>query len=103
MLRSAAKGCGMSREGAYRSVMMDSTKIRAWGSGKDFCVALHHITKRFPADERFGFTSQMRRAARSTCANVAEGSGYTGNRDSAQDFHELEGLLIPTRKQVYQL
>src|SRR3954469_16893333 len=111
--------------------MVDFTKIRAWQSGKKYFEDVYDVTKSFPVDERFGFTSQMRRAARSVCADIAEGSGYEGNQDSARfyrmgfgsssesysdlylarsvdlltdaEFTRLEQSLVPTRKQLYQL
>jgi len=36
-------------------------------------MEIFHLTKRFPQDEKFGLTSQIRRSSRSVCANIAEG------------------------------
>src|SRR5215208_2596635 len=66
--------------------MVDFTKIRAWQSAKDFFVDVYDVTKRFPPEERYGLISQMRRAARSVCADIAEGSGYSGDLDSARFY-----------------
>jgi four helix bundle protein len=45
-------------------------------------LAAYDVTRAFPGDERYGLTSQIRRAAGSVCANIAEGCG----RGSAKDF-----------------
>jgi four helix bundle protein len=111
--------------------MEDFTKVRAWQSGKEFFVDVYETTKSFPPEERYGFQSQMRRAARSICGNIAEGCGYRGDQDSARfyrmgfgsssecysdlhlartvdlisakDFERLESKLLPTRKQLFRL
>jgi four helix bundle protein len=102
-----------------------------WIAAKDFFVDVYNVTKKFPREEMFGFTSQMRRAARSIAANIAEGSGYTGELDSARfyrsgfgsssecrsdmhlaravellsvsDFELLDAELQPTRRQLARL
>jgi len=38
-----------------------------------FATSILHVTKKFPEEERFGFTSQVRRSSRSICANIVEG------------------------------
>ena len=111
--------------------MMNFVKVRAWQSAKDFFVDVYDVTKGFPPEERYGFTSQMRRAARSVCADIAEGCGYGGNIDSARfykmgfgsssecysdmhlaravgllsdlNFARLEESILPARKQLYKL
>jgi four helix bundle protein len=68
--------------------MQDFTKVRAWSSAREFFLDVHTTTRAFPPEERYGFTSQLRRAARSICGNVAEGCGYSGGRDSLR-FHRM--------------
>ena len=47
--------------------------IMAWQKAHSFVLAVYKETKDFPEDERFGLTSQFRRAAVSIAANIAEG------------------------------
>jgi four helix bundle protein len=47
----------------------------AWQVGMDLAEKVYHATGLFPATEKFGLTSQMRRSAVSVAANVAEGYG----------------------------
>jgi four helix bundle protein len=48
--------------------------LDAWQAGLDVVQQIYQVTKRFPVDERFGLTAQLRRAAVSMPSNVAEGA-----------------------------
>ncbi len=48
---------------------------------------VYRVTRTFPAEERFGLVSQLRRAAVSVPSNIAEGYG----RNSANEFHQFVG------------
>lgn len=62
--------------------MRPHERLEVWQSAVDFVVTVYKETERFPTEERFGLTSQIRRAAVSIAANIAEGAG----RDSAKEF-----------------
>jgi four helix bundle protein len=47
--------------------------LDAWQAGMTFVERLYSVTSRFPSEERFGLTTQLRRAAISIPSNVAEG------------------------------
>jgi four helix bundle protein len=49
-------------------------KIKAWELADRFVVEVYRITRRFPREELYGLTLQLRRAAVSVPANIAEGS-----------------------------
>jgi four helix bundle protein len=53
----------------------DFTKMSVWQRGFELLLEIYKITKSFPSDERFGLTSDIRRAANSIVHNVAEGFG----------------------------
>ena len=64
--------------------MQDFRKLVVWQKSHAVTLAVYRFTKAFPADERFGLTSQMRRAASSIGANLAEGSSRGSDTDFAR-------------------
>ena len=55
--------------------------LDAWQLAMDTVVATYRLSRAFPADERFGLTAQVRRAAVSIPANIAEGRSRLGSGD----------------------
>ena len=55
--------------------------LAAWQKSVDLVEAVYAATKSFPKDELFGLTSQMRRAAVSVPANIAEGAARSGTKE----------------------
>ncbi|SFK96689.1 four helix bundle protein [Proteiniphilum acetatigenes] len=64
-----------------------------WQKGHQFVLDIYRITRRFPKDERFGIVSQMRRAAISITANIAEGYRKFGKKDKLRFFNISQGSL----------
>jgi four helix bundle protein len=54
--------------------MFNFEKLEVWQKAVQFAGLVYRLTKSFPADERFGPTNQIRRAATSISSNIAEGS-----------------------------
>lgn len=54
--------------------MFNFEKLEVWQKAVVFAGLVYRLTKSFPPDERFGLTNQIRRAATSVSANLAEGS-----------------------------
>ena len=65
----------------HYSPMQSAANLRVTGEARSLAVAVYRATNRFPSAERFGLTSQMRRAAVSVGSNIAEGCGRFGNRE----------------------
>jgi four helix bundle protein len=55
-----------------------------WRKSMDLVDRAYTMTRSFPADERFGLTSQVRRAAVSVPSNIAEGHSRFSRNDYAQ-------------------
>lgn len=58
-------------------------KPEVWNEAKEFTKIIYEITSNFPDSEKFGLTSQLRRASVSVCSNIAEGSARTTDKDKA--------------------
>lgn len=52
--------------------MKDFTKLRVWQEAHKLTIQIYVITKKFPSDELYGLTSQLRRAASSIGSNLAD-------------------------------
>jgi four helix bundle protein len=65
-------------------VGFDFERLDVYQKAMDFTEEVYKITKRFPPNELYGLTSQIRRAAISIPSNIAEGSGRYYKKDFAQ-------------------
>lgn len=64
--------------------MADSVKnLEIWQDGMNIVKSLYKLTQTWPKEERYGLTSQVRRAAVSIPANIAEGVGRGGASETA--------------------
>lgn len=73
--------------------MRDYTKIEAWKLADDLTVAVYERTRTFPREEIYGLTAQLRRAAYSVPANIAEGSSRESKRDYLHFLYIARGSL----------
>lgn len=67
--------------------------VIAWKRAHAFVLSVYKVTKGFPDDEKFGLTSQFRRAAVSIEANIAEGYRKIGKQDKLRFFNISQGSL----------
>ncbi|MBN1965459.1 MAG: four helix bundle protein [Anaerolineae bacterium] len=81
--------------------MRDFRKIVAWQKADDLAVQVYEATKGFPTEERFGLTSQMRRAAVSVAANIAEGSGRQYLKEFLNFLHIARGSLAEVEYYIH--
>ncbi len=71
-------------------------KLVVWKLGMDLVNRVYDLTKRFPSDEKFALTSQLRRAAMSIPLNIAEGS----NRRTKKDFASFVRIALGSLMEV---
>lgn len=84
--------------------MRDFKKLNVWEKSHQLALAVYQTTTRFPKEELYGLTSQIRRAAVSIPSNIAESSGRESIPDRVRFLHvamgsanELEYQLILSR------
>ena len=80
--------------------MFNFEKLETWQRAIDFADLVYALTRDFPAEERFGLTNQMRRAAFSVSANVAEGSSRLSRADFARFVEIATGSLFEVVSQA---
>jgi len=67
--------------------------LDVWSAAMDAATQVYRITEKFPADERFGLTSQMRRSAVSVPSNIAEGAARHTRKEFIQFLFMAQGSL----------
>jgi four helix bundle protein len=71
--------------------MKDYKHLEVWRSAHRLALAVYENSCTFPKDELYGLTSQMRRAAVSICANIAEGCGRKSDSELARFLQIARG------------
>lgn len=61
--------------------MQGYEKLEVWRESFELTCLAHHLTKRFPTEEKYTYTSQIRRAALSIPSNIAEGKGRLNDNE----------------------
>src|SRR5271155_4491500 len=81
--------------------MSDSYRdLIAWQKAKRVALDVYRFTRRFPKDEVYGLSSQMRRAAVSVPSNIAEGKGRYSQKEFVQFLFHARGSLLELQTQV---
>ena len=88
--------------------MKDFRNLQVWQRAHALALEVYRITEAFPASEKYGLTSQIRRAASSVAANLAEGCGRGSDADfgrfvqiSLGSASELEYHLLLAKDLVF--
>jgi len=81
--------------------MFNFEKLEVWQKAIQFADLVYRLTKTFPDDERFGLTSQMRRAAVSISSNIAEGTSRHSRDDYARFLEIAAGSVFEVVSQSF--
>jgi len=68
-------------------------QLQVWQEAHKLVLAVYRVTREYPSDERFGLVTQMRRAAVSVPANIAEGFKRRGIGDKVRFYNVSEASL----------
>ncbi len=81
--------------------MHNYKELKVWLKARELVKFIYKLTTKFPKEEVYGLTSQMRKAVISISSNIAEGSGHSSNKEfnhfleiSYSSASELETQLI---------
>ncbi len=77
-------------------------ELTVWQESQQLAVMIYEATRTFPKEELFGLTSQIRRAASSISANIAEGFGRNTKNDKLHFFAIAYGSLLETKNFLYR-
>ena len=79
---------------SIKTVIKSHRDLIVWQKAMDLVVAVYHASKNFPKEETYGLTGQMRRAAVSIPANIAEGQGRRLTKEFQQFLAHARGSLL---------
>ena len=68
-------------------------ELKVWQKSYGLCLNIYRITGKFPKEERYGLTSQIRRAAASIPSNIAEGYGRKTTADYIRSLYIAYGSV----------
>ena len=76
-------------------------KLEVWQEARKINQVIYRLTRKFPREELFAMTSQIRRASISVSSNIAEGSGRNSDKDFAHFLEQAYGLLMEVASIFY--
>jgi four helix bundle protein len=76
------------------------TDLKAWQEGHGLVISMYKITKKFPREETYSLTDQMRRAASSVTANIAEGFGRQSYKEKIHFYYIAQGSLTELKDHI---
>ena len=69
-------------------------KLEVWQEARAINRSIYRLTRKFPRQELFAMTSQLRRASISISSNIAEGSGRNSDKDFAHFLEQSYGSMM---------
>lgn len=80
--------------------MSNHKELEIWKKSIEFVSEIYEITKKFPKEEIYGLTNQIRRCAISIPSNIAEGSARQSDKEFIQFLYVAMGSLVELETQL---
>jgi four helix bundle protein len=87
---------GIMNQGKIQSF----TDLNAWQEAHSLVLKIYELTKKFPKEEQFGLTNQIRRAVVSITSNIAEGFSRRSYKEKSQFYSMALGSLTEVQNQL---
>lgn len=85
----------------YKKRIQSFSDLDVWKEAHNLVLGIYKISKKFPREELFGLTSQMRRAAVSLTSNIAEGFSRHSPKEKLQFYSIAHGSLTELQSQTF--
>lgn len=76
------------------------TDLVTWQEGHKLVLMLYQETKKFPVEEKYGLTNQMRRAVVSFTSNIAEGFSKKSSKEKYQFYNTAKASMTELQNQL---
>lgn len=74
--------------------------LKVWEGAIELSLKIYRMTRKFPAEEMYGLSTQLRRAAISVASNIAEGKGRSSDKELLQFLSHARGSLYEVQTQL---
>jgi four helix bundle protein len=74
--------------------------LKVWQDAMELTLKIYRMTRKFPAEEIYGLSAQLRRSAISVASNIAEGKGRSSDRELLQFLSRARGSLYEVQTQL---
>jgi len=88
------------KQGLKKNKIKSFTDLDAWKEGHKLVLDIYKITKKFPKEEQFGLTIQLRRAVVSLTSNIAEGFSRNSYKEKLKFYSIALGSLTEIQNQL---
>jgi len=86
---------------SHRSSVMHFYDLEIWKQSNELCIEIYKLTENYPKKEVFGIVNQIRRAAASVGANIAEGFGRFHFKDKIKFYYNARGSVCEVQNFLF--